>query len=140
MAISVNQTRAHTCWIIISGDKRYKYRNWTCEDMIYAINCLLQTFLFVLAIYYFFNLLEFQWKRKVLLSLFYTAISTHWLDYSTIIAKQSYFDKISEKINTETNGSKNWWNLVKSTSVCLRVYFFRNFIKIWLFCNYCWII
>ena len=29
-------------------------------------------------------------------------------------AKQSYFDKISEKINTETNGSKNWWNLVKS--------------------------
>ena len=27
-------------------------------------------------------------------------------------AKQSYFDKISEKINTETNGSKNWWNLV----------------------------
>jgi hypothetical protein len=29
-------------------------------------------------------------------------------------AKQSYFDKISEKINTETNGSKKWWNLVKS--------------------------
>ena len=29
-------------------------------------------------------------------------------------AKQSYFDKISEKINTETNGSKNWWKLVKS--------------------------
>jgi hypothetical protein len=29
-------------------------------------------------------------------------------------AKQSYFDKISEKINTETNGSKNWWNLVKN--------------------------
>jgi hypothetical protein len=29
-------------------------------------------------------------------------------------AKQSYFDKISEKINTETNGSKNWWNLVRS--------------------------
>jgi hypothetical protein len=29
-------------------------------------------------------------------------------------AKQSYFDKIYEKINTETNGSKNWWNLVKS--------------------------
>ena len=29
-------------------------------------------------------------------------------------AKQSYFDNISEKINTETNGSKNWWNLVKS--------------------------
>jgi hypothetical protein len=28
--------------------------------------------------------------------------------------KQSYFDKIFEKINTETNGSKNWWNLVKS--------------------------
>jgi hypothetical protein len=24
------------------------------------------------------------------------------------------FDKISEKINTETNGSKNWWKLVKS--------------------------
>ena len=23
-------------------------------------------------------------------------------------AKQSYFDKISETINTETNGSKNW--------------------------------
>jgi len=29
-------------------------------------------------------------------------------------AKQLYFDKLSEKINTETNGSKNWWNLVKS--------------------------
>jgi hypothetical protein len=25
-----------------------------------------------------------------------------------------YFDTISEKINTKTNGSKNWWNLVKS--------------------------
>jgi hypothetical protein len=30
------------------------------------------------------------------------------------IIKQSYFDKISEKINTESNGSYNWWNLVKS--------------------------
>ena len=28
-------------------------------------------------------------------------------------AKQSYFDQMSEKINTETNGSKHWWNLVK---------------------------
>ena len=28
--------------------------------------------------------------------------------------KQSYFDKISEKINTERNGNKNWWNVVKS--------------------------
>ena len=29
-------------------------------------------------------------------------------------AKQSYFDQMSEKINKETNGSKHWWNLVKS--------------------------
>ena len=69
MVIPVNQTHDHTCLIIISGDKRDKYRNWACEDMLYAINCLLQTFLFVLAIKCFFDLLEFQWQRKVLLSL-----------------------------------------------------------------------
>ena len=50
MVIPVNQTHDHTCLIIISGDKKDKYRNWACEDMLHAINCLLQTFLFVLAI------------------------------------------------------------------------------------------
>jgi hypothetical protein len=29
-------------------------------------------------------------------------------------AKTKYYSSISEKIHTETTGSKNWWNLVKS--------------------------
>jgi hypothetical protein len=28
--------------------------------------------------------------------------------------KTKYYSSISEKIHTETTGSKNWWNLVKS--------------------------
>jgi hypothetical protein len=29
-------------------------------------------------------------------------------------AKTKYYSSISEKNHTETTGSKNWWNLVKS--------------------------
>ena len=61
-----------------SDDKTDEYCNWTCEDMMYAINYLL-----VSAIKCFDKLLEFQWERIVLLSLlicFHTAISSNsWL-------------------------------------------------------------
>jgi hypothetical protein len=33
---------------------------------------------------------------------------------SVIILKTKYYSSISEKNHTETTGSKNWWNLVKS--------------------------
>jgi hypothetical protein len=44
-----NPRTSQELWLF-GGDKRDKYRNWACGDMIYSINCLLQTFLFALAI------------------------------------------------------------------------------------------
>ena len=52
-----------------------------------------------------------------------TNLEGHWVKFrkarnicSKLIlnAKTKYYSRISEKIHTETTGSKNWWNLVKS--------------------------
>jgi hypothetical protein len=54
MDIPVNQTRAYTCCneyeSLFSYDKREKYCNWTCGDMIYAIIFLADNIFIVLAI------------------------------------------------------------------------------------------
>ena len=62
-------------------------------------------------------------KKRIHIRAKQTNLEGHWLKFRKarnicnkliLNANTKYYSSISEKIHTETTGSKNWWNLLKS--------------------------